>query len=512
MMIKNGFVVCALVCFSGVLYAQNAGRLDFDFDADGKVTTLVNGNRNIIQSVEMTSDEKIIAAGQAQNNSDHRARVVRYNRDGSLDLSFSGDGITDGPAGDNFINGAAVVQSSGRVVLAGYGGCSPGWQHHAVRFNLNGLVDNTFGDNCYDLTTANDRMIDLALGPNGKFATTGYEDQTNQTLTAVFTADGALDPGFSSDGVVVTKHGGSSVANAIIFHPNGKVIVGGSTNNGQIRCSIIRYNTDGTLDQTFSGGGIVQTTFNGGADDSEILGLAVQEDGKILTVGYTGLLNGNNRIGVARYLDNGMRDETFGVDGTVTTVIGGQQDIGRAIALQKDGKIIVVGSTLDTGDGREDLVVLRYNTNGTLDKNFAVDGIFITDFFSAGNSSANAVTIQEDDRIVVAGSADDGTNTYFALARLHAGDVYPLAVEEQSHSNPWQAFPNPTSDLLTVRFDQKPKEQASLTVFNQLGQAVSQSSSRSQSTTIDLEAQPSGIYFLKVVVGSESYTRKVIIN
>jgi uncharacterized delta-60 repeat protein len=114
--------------------------------------------------------------------------------------------------------------------------------------------------------------------------------------------------------------------------------------------------------------------------------------------------------GVAR-ADPGELDPSFDTDGKVLTDLGGT-DWAQAVALQPDGKIVVAGHS-DTGDGL-DFALARYHRDGSLDHSFDGDGMLTTDF--GGEEIANAVALQRNGKIVVAGPASVGTDD-IGLAR-----------------------------------------------------------------------------------------------
>src|SRR4051794_20420450 len=179
----------------------------------------------------------------------------------------------------------------------------------------------------------------------------------------------------------------------------------------------------GDLDPTFGTGGKLvseQVGFN-------VNGLAVQRDGKIVAVGML-----NNDFGVARLNANGTLDTSFGGNGTGTTTAdfgGNRGDFANTVAIQPDGKIVVAGrrdnfSIVDFGD-HGDFAIARFNADGTLDKSFSGDGKQTLDFTGYGDQQANALAIQPDGRIIVAGvdevhSVFNGLDNDedFAVARL----------------------------------------------------------------------------------------------
>ena len=153
----------------------------------------------------------------------------------------------------------------------------------------------------------------------------------------------------------------------------------------------------GDLDTSFATGGKQTTDFGG--NDAAYGSALSQSDGKLVVVGRTfaGAGAGMN-FAIARYRADGMLDTTFSADGKTTDTDFGGDSFAHGVALQGDGKIVVVGNT--NAGGTFDFAVARYNPDGSLDLSFSGDGRQITDM-SGGTDSAAAVVIQPDGKIVV---------------------------------------------------------------------------------------------------------------
>ena len=182
--------------------------------------------------------------------------------------------------------------------------------------------------------------------------------------------------------------------------------------------AVARYHTDGTLDRTFGGDGKVTTNFQSGGGRDRAYALALQPNGKIVVAGEAlqgpNVSSGERNFALARYNADGTLDRTFGGDGKVTTDFGSgsDDDVINALALQPDGKIVVAGYS--TVSGGNDFALARYHTNGRLDTTFGNGGLVTTDFNHGIAETVHALALQPDGRIVVAGLP----NIYrFALAR-----------------------------------------------------------------------------------------------
>ena len=252
------------------------------------------------RGVALQGDGKIVVVGGGGSGADFA--LARYNTDGSLDTSFSGDGKLTTDFGSSDAGAAVAVQGDGKIVAVG--------------------------------------------GSAGDFALARYNP------------NGSLDTSFSGDGKQTTDFGGfGQVAAGVALQGDGKIVVagnGGSTGNS-VDFALARYNTDGSLDTSFSGDGKQKTDFG---DFDVATGVALQADGKIVAVGVTRA--GGGDFALARYNPNGSLDTSFSGDGKQTTDFGGS-DGANGVVLQGDGKIIAVG---DSGAGDGDFALARYNTTG----------------------------------------------------------------------------------------------------------------------------------------------------
>ena len=215
-------------------------------------------------------------------------------------------------------------------------------------------------------------------------------------------ADGALDTTFGTGGKVTTTIGGGDQGKAIAIQSNGKILVVGDDSND---FKVVRYNTDGSLDTSFDSDGKVTTDINGGFDDGQ--SVAIQSDGKIVVAGM-GRVGLNENFAVVRYNTDGSLDTTFDTDGKATTDIGtSTRDKANAVVIQSDGKIIAAGTS------NNDFAIARYTATGALDTTFDTDGKATTDIGTSTTDTANAVAIQSDGKIIAAGTS----NNDFAVAR-----------------------------------------------------------------------------------------------
>ncbi|MGH7290747.1 MAG: hypothetical protein ACREJT_06030, partial [Myxococcota bacterium] len=192
-----------------------------------------------------------------------------------------------------------------------------------------------------------------------------------------------------------------------------KIVVSGSSFNGSdYDFAVVRYMPNGTLDTSFDTDGKVTTSIGIGNDGG--VGVAIQTDGKIVVSGSAH--NGsNNDVAVVRYNPNGTLDTSFDSDGRAVTAIGTGNDVGSDVAIQANGKIVVGGQACFAQCNG---VVVRYATNGGLDATFNGSGYVVVPIQAGQTSQFNGVALQADGRIVASGFTSNGSNDDFGVARI----------------------------------------------------------------------------------------------
>jgi uncharacterized delta-60 repeat protein len=406
------------------------GDLDATFDGDGRVTTDVNAahpfRSDTVFDIAIQSNGKILAAGYnyipASDIQDFA--VTRYSpTNGALDPTFSGDGklITNFGGADVAYN--VAVQSDGKIVVSGevcgapfsVGGCDVA----VARYNPGGSPDTSFsGDGrvVQDFGGDDNGSIGgLAIDGNGRIVVAGYMWNGADYDFAVyrFLSNGNLDTTFSGDGLLKTNFGAGrpDIATVLAIQPDGKIIVAGHRYNGSnYDFAVARLKPNGVLDTTFSGDGRQTTDFGG---DDRLWGFAGMQDGRFVTVGTT--TAGISKLAMARYKagcnPDDCLDTSFNVTGKkVFTISPGIPAFGGDGVIQPDGKILVAG-----GSG-SDFALVRLKPNGAFDTSFNANGKVTVDF--GGSDFAWIVRRQTDGKYVLGGYTDDSAQSDFALARV----------------------------------------------------------------------------------------------
>jgi uncharacterized delta-60 repeat protein len=391
----------------------------------GIITTTIGTGNDAANSAILQPNGKIIAAGHSYNATDDDFALVRYNKNGSLDKTFGIDGkLTTAISSFNEAINSVALQADGKILVAGYSYNSTDNNDFTLaRYNPDGSLDTSF-DFDGKVTTAFAGFKESAWSvfpqADGKIITAGWSTvstDNNDFALARYNADGSLDSSFDFDGKVTTPIGSSNDAGyRATLQADGKIVVAGRSWNGtKIDFALIRYNTDGSLDSTFDGDGKVTTAM--GSVEDIIRSVITQLDGKIVVAGYSKNATDYD-FALARYNTDGSLDSTFDGDGKLTTAIGSGNDQAFSMVLQSDGKILVAGYSTNATDA--DFALVRYNANGSLDTSFDGDGKLILAIGAAANSQKNGLVLQPDGKIVVTGVTNNGTdNDDIAVVRFN---------------------------------------------------------------------------------------------
>jgi uncharacterized delta-60 repeat protein len=413
----------------------SAGVLDSTFGVGGRVVTDFFQSSDRVRALAVQGDGKIVAVGEMVVGGDAQFAVARYLPGGGLDPQF-------GISGMNFINfggqedaaTAVAVQGDGKIVVAGFTLDQSGNADFAlVRLTDSGGLDPDFG-NMGRVT------LDFAGGPD---AATGVLLQGDKILVgggavlngpsdfalARFNADGSLDVGFGTGGKVTTDVVGlGDYIAGIALQSDGKIVAAGTADTSIVGgdFAVARYSANGGPDYTFGVKGVQRVDL--GLED-KLDGLAIQADDRIVVVGATS--NAPGSFELARLTADGFVDTSFGTNGTVFTDFSFGGARAESVAIQADGRIVVGGDGFDLGSGKAVFVLARYSAGGLLDGSFGNGGHVRTAF--PGALTAEALALQGDGKIVLAGSTDMGPSGDIALVR-YENDHFQFAAPGYSVS------------------------------------------------------------------------------
>ena len=373
------------------------GDLDTSFAGNGK-KAINFGGTDEVQAVLVQPNGRIVLAGSGGAST--AFCVARLRSNGLLDTTFGTRGKrTIDFGGEDERAFAAALQPDGKIVVVGD---SHVQQVAITRLNANGKLDTTFSADGKKLFSwgAVSRATGVIVLSSGKLLLGGFSGPEGGNIQAArLNANGALDTTFGTAGIATVDLGGTEFGNAMARQANGRILIVGSSDvAGGV---VVRLRTTGVLDPDFNGGHV---SIPGAVTLNAVF---VQPDRKIVVAGNTA---GLAKMVVARLMPNGTPDGGFGTNGVMTIDFGTLADIVGGAVLQPDGKIVVAGYS----QSDEDVAVVRLNANGSLDATFGTAGKAKVDFGVA--TFGNAVALQKNGRIVVAGQRSGSDD--FAVARL----------------------------------------------------------------------------------------------
>jgi uncharacterized delta-60 repeat protein len=329
----GGFVIISGTdIITGVARINNDGTLDAGFKPAGiPITTF--------RAVELQSDGKIIVAGQSST-------IWRLNHDGTIDNSFNANTSGTGTAG-TFV-WTTKIQPDGKILVGGsFESLNDISSPRIARLNPDGSIDETFSTG---QGASGGRVVDIALQPDGKIIITGDFNRYNgisREKIARLNSDGSLDTSFDPGS------GTDFGIEAVLIQPDGKIIIAGNfTKYNNINAGrIARLNADGTLDPSFN-------TSGSGFNNNELLCLALQDDGKIITGGNSSQFNGNTVPRLVRLNPDGTLDNSFNQGGA-----GPGAKI-WSVNVENNGKIMI-GGEFSQYNGNDSRRVGRLNGTAT---------------------------------------------------------------------------------------------------------------------------------------------------
>lgn len=384
------------------------GTLDTTFDGDGKKLIVNTSQTTILKdiiSIVPLSDGKILISGWSQTKFTVTGTfykcfgVVKLNSDGSYDTTFDGDGL-------------AI--------------CTFNYQQISVPF-------------------------DMKVQSDGKIVVVGYTEWGSMAYqdfaVARFNANGSLDTTFNSTGKVTFDSNAYDFLYGLDFQSDGKIVVVGKNDPGNAGKDsfFARLNTDGTLDTTFDGDGMKIIAADPSVDYME--DVKIQPDGKILACGAAVIGATDGQWTLIRLNSDGSLDTTFDGDGIAFFGATQWNEYAYKIALQSNGKIIVFGSLVSSSTN--DFGVMRLNSDGSVDNSFDGDGKAIVEFGTSANYEVPyAGCLQSDGKILVAGYFQN-TAINYAIARLLNSDNATLNTSENLKTKT-QIYPNPFTEILNI--------------------------------------------------------------
>jgi uncharacterized delta-60 repeat protein/gliding motility-associated-like protein len=377
------------------------GTRDNSFGTNGVAqTALVSTGASTNSPGDLTKiitqpDGKILQVGYKSSSTGDDFIVIRYLKDGSLDMPF---GVEGGWRATN-INGddrahSVALQSDGKIIVVGesfFNGKNIG---ALIRYTTTGALDPSFGTNGIlrsDLFTGASGINSVAIQPDGKIVVAGfaYNGSNNDFFIARYLSNGTLDAGFGTGGKTVSDLQNGDIATDVKILADGRILLAGTANTGVTsnRFALALYSANGQLDASFNGTGKLVSAVSGQGRS-----VAVTNDGRIYLTGLSG-----GAFTIVSYLLTGALNSTFGGTGLVQSNLGGVSN-SRSVMVQCDGKVVVGGDI-----GGTNYAVARYLATGAPDVSFNGNGRISTNTGNGNRDNGFSGLAFQDGKILMGG-------------------------------------------------------------------------------------------------------------
>ncbi len=505
-------ITLALLFFLPLLLLSQEGEFDLSFNGDGKFILDLSYDDGAT-CVALQPDNKIVIGGTVNRN-DVSSVVIRLDRNGNPDLTFGTLGIADiefpdfGPSVQD-----VAVQGDGKILALSrtYRDSESGIMIN--RFNKNGSLDLTFGDTGMVYREGwfgSSYWNSILAMPDGKMVVGGYTYFSSTGVSGVllgYNENGSRNLAFGDSGMVkFNLGGGSAEIEKLILSKSGNILaVGSGFAQGDRNFLVAQFNPDGTFYTPFGGNGIATIPFG---NDAAAYAISEQADGKIVLAGDI-YLNNDYQFAVARILADGTLDQNFGSNGKVTTPILNGDAKAVAVAILGDGKILAAGQA--EGIWNRDFALVRYRSDGSLDKSFNFDGISTKNMGSDDDDAFDAV-IQPNGRLVMVGQTfENSFSSNVITAGRFLGGQGTVGFEEFEEVT-FSMFPNPAKEFLQLDFEEF-YNSTSLKLLDQQGRVMQVIEGSGYTTTIEFGTISSGLYTLQVTLDNQqTFYRKVLVQ
>lgn len=481
---KSSIILFLIILLGNVIVFAQDGSPDPTFGGgDGLFYhSIFAGKPSQGWGIAIQPDHKILVAGSTLGPDGRgHAFLSRYHEDGGLDNSFNGSGILlPEVPGVNSYSSGVKVQPDGKIVLCTVSSDSTSRYVTALRFTEEGLPDNTFdGDGQFSAIIESDYMdiSTMVLQPDGKILIGGYAGafEADSFMVVRILSNGGLDQSFAGGGILITGVGEDYTdVNSLLVQSDGKILATGyATFNGNEDFTVVRYNSNGTLDNSFSGDGIAHVTISD--HDDRVYSSLLQPDSKIVIAGYAyNTITGKESFAAARLNPDGTLDNNFHGDGIALIYITDYYDRVFSIIRQPDGKFILAGNVrAGAPDYGFTMGIARITENGVLDYTFDGDGVYILPPSDTIESEIHAAALQSDGKIVFTGNYRVNPLNQVMVYRAQTGLTTAINNVDQFTAEV-SIYPNPMSDNVVLIYSLEKTESLRITLCDAMGRTVVQ--------------------------------------
>lgn len=511
---------------AGLAQVLANGIPDSDFSDDGLATfMLTNANgADRATCLLMYPDNSFLVGGSYESGIDRFGFVQKYLPDGTADVSFGNGGRVNLPASFSAAVSALVRSSDGKIlVLGNWLDITEGQEVVLYRLLANGSLDASFGNQGqlvfgYGIGTADYGLAMGLLSDDRIIILTQRETLASTALILYsFHANATVDAGFGSQGRLevhgldVDKNDYSGFNQHLLIQPNNHIVVTAmAEGNADYNIGLRRYTADGSADATFNGGNLLQTDLGGNEGG---VALALQPDGKLVLLATTEDDTFTQHTAVLRYNSNGTLDNSFDGNGWLLMPgTSGNRGYPCAVRILGNGQILGAG-TIVTSTYNSLMVVARLNENGSFDPEFGNAGIAIVAPTGDGRDVTQGIELQNDGKIILVGKVENNGDEDVVLVRLRQ-TIVTAATDYSLLLQALQVAPNPLEDQLVLSSNNLPSGTYHLRVFTVEGRFIESSNitvnGNSLRWNINTSSWPRGILMLTITGPKSQKTFRLV--
>lgn len=501
--------------------------LDSTFGTNGFTTSSETNLSEGIYDIALQSDGKIIANLNYRLPDDLTERnnsvLIRYNQNGSIDSNFGNNGKYYFNNNTYFENRSYFKVLNNDKIIVIYTNGTSNEEIFLTRLNSNGTLDTSFGQSGiinvsslqFDFDSA---PLCLFVQPDNKILVGGVAFVGNYYDAGVvrFNENGQVDTSFGNNGLVTIDTNNIPNTNvleffsSIVIQSDGKIVLGGGrTGLNQTIPDIydflsVRLNQDGSLDQDFGNNGVVVTSDPSSTESIQRIVLNQEEEIIVMGTLYDLGDDNNYKIAVAKYNSSGVFVPSFGTNGIfqLETNITNSNQFGYDLDILADGKLLISGFSRDSSVDIK-MLIAKLNQNGSLDTTFSNNGIYLENLDSFSAAITDTVILPDDSILIAGGFFNSNDENDCFLARLISENLVTINFDKKR----FEIYPNPTTNLLNIT-DSNNTTIDKITLTDLYGKILIEQ--RENLSIINVEHLPQGIYFMEIDYNGEKQIEKFI--
>lgn len=435
------YLALIISLFSVTIIQAQSFPMDSTFANNGfNLINMTTSGMGVIKVATQANGKILMCSSKNSGTEAYDFSVMRFNTEGKIDSTFGqyGIAIKDLQSNSDFTQDICI-QNDDKIIVVGTSGSMNNRDFAMVRFNSDGMVDQTFGNNgvvkinvMYD-----DIFHAVHLQPDGKILAAGTANDLGYIYR--FLENGTLDSMFGINGKVSISLGQTTIIKDIATLGEDEIFVAGQIAGFSADGFVTKLHADGSINTAFGVNGNYYVDF---LNQEYVNTIACQNDGKILVGGAYGTMVGSGPLAelmVLRLLPDGTLDQSFNNSGILTFAFNlNTENVCHSLVLFPSGEIFASGYTGNIYNSTSKLSVSKIKADGSLDSTFALNGKLVCDFGSSFEK-AHGSLLNSENKLVVSGYS--GSNLKPLLCRFLTTNAHP-ALEQQiiKEGNSWNVL------------------------------------------------------------------------